>query len=629
LVIAKPYFQKINHHSVYNDHMKQPQRRPSIFVNFILFIGMIIIWIAFAPAKIGGQTSYVMVNGISMEPNYHTGDLVIVRKAQTYQIGDVVTYHDPEMGAYVIHRIIGVEQGQFIIKGDNNSWVDAYQPTPDEIIGKQWVYAPKAGKAMLWLRKPINLSLTILLLGGILMTSMISKPPKGKKGKNSPSVKLSGTFEGALYLLGFLFLGFLGLSIFAFTRPATRTAGTIPYQQDGVYSYTATGTPGVYDTEMVRSGEPVFPRLACFLNIGLAYNLSGNQLQNISGNRQMFARVMDEPSGWQRTVPLLSQTAFSGNSNFSMATLDLCQLETLVNLVEKETGLHTNTYTVEIVTNIVFTANTSGGIVTGTFDPTLAFKYDKVHLYLANTNTEIDPLHIMKKDVAGSSNVEANTLSLLGWKLTVGFVRMFALLGSGISLSGLLIMGLSIFNTARQSEDALIGLRYSSMIVDVYEKSLEPTSTTIDVTSMENLAKLAERQGTMILHMRRNFLHYYLVQNNGTTYRYVTSAGRKDIVESDSSSDEMPKAVANKHPVAEPARVKAQRRWMRVSRKNNSRPRPIQNEIPESIVSHQKNNIIQKDWLVAEEEPEYIIRTGEIEFVMTEPETEMMRKVRL
>ena len=248
-------------------------------------MGLVVVWIAFAPAKIGGQASYVMVNGISMEPNYHTGDLVIVRKAQTYQIGDVVTYRDAEMGAYVIHRIIGIEQEQFIMKGDNNSWIDAYQPTHDEIVGKQWIYAPKAGRAMQWLRKPINLSLTIVLLGGVFMTSMITKPSKGKKGKNNPSVNLGGMLEGTLYLLGFLFLGFLGLSIFAFTRPSTRTADTIPYQQDGNYSYTATGTPGVYDTEMVRSGEPVFPRLACFLNIGLTYNIQGNQLQNVSGSQ--------------------------------------------------------------------------------------------------------------------------------------------------------------------------------------------------------------------------------------------------------------------------------------------------------------------------------------------------------
>ena len=156
----------------------------------------------------------------------------------------------------------------------------------------------------------------------------------------------------------------------------------------------------------------------------------------------------------------------------------------------------------------------------------------------------------------------------------------------------------------------------------------------IDVTSMDDLAKLAERQGTMILHMTINFLHYYLVQNNGTTYRYVISTGKKGIIENDSDHNELQKTTVhieeNKLPAAEPVRLKTQRHWTTVSRKNNNRPKPVQNEIPEPAhVNRQKNKIIQKNWLVAEEVPEYVIHTGEIGFVMTQPETEILKKVRL
>ncbi|MBM3181823.1 MAG: signal peptidase I [Chloroflexi bacterium] len=544
--------------------MKQSHRWASIFWNIILFMGLVVIGIAFAPAQIGGQASYVMVNGISMEPNYHTGDLVIVRKAQTYQVGDVVTYRDAEMGGYVIHRIIGIEQGQVILKGDNNSWIDANQPTHDEIVGKEWFYAPKAGSAMQWLRKPINLSLTVVLLGGVLMSSMITKPKKGQKGKNSPSVNLGGMFEGTLYLLGLLFLGFLGLSIFAFTKPLTRAADNITYQQYGDYSYSAAGTPGVYDTEMVRSGEPVFPKLTCFLNIELSYYILGGQLHDISGSHQMYARVMDQQSGWQRTIPIIPQTAFTGNVNFATAALDLCQVISLLDLVEKETGLRASAYTIEIVTNIAFTANASGQVITGAFDPTLAFNFDKVHLYLASKNAERDPMHITEQGVADSSKIKANTLPILGWEPMVGFIRVFALLGLGISLSGLVIMGLFVFNTASQSEEALIRLRYGSMLVDVYERSLDVTLPMIDVTSIDDLAKMAERQNTMIMHMTLNFLHYYLVQSNGTTYRYVISAGKKGIVENDPDRDELLQTSADteedKFPAAKPVRLKTQRR---------------------------------------------------------------------
>ncbi len=511
--------------------MKQSQRSPSIFFNIILFMGLAVVWIAFAPVKVGGQASYVMVNGISMEPNYHTGDLVIVRKARTYQVGDVITYRDAEMGAYVIHRIIAVEQGQFVIKGDNNSWIDAYHPTHEEILGKQWIHAPKLGRTMQWFRTPFNLSFTVIFLGGVLMTSVIPKSTKAQKGRKRPPIRSGGILEGTLYLLGILFLGFLGLTIFSFIRPLTRTADNISYQQEGNYFYSATGTPGVYDTEMVRSGEPVFPRLACFLNVGFTYNVLGGQLQNMSGYHQMNARVMDQQSGWQRTIPMIPQTAFTGSSYFAMAALDLCQLEALVNMVEKETGFRANTYTVEIVTNVTFAANTSGQAITDAFDPTLTFKYDKVHLYLATANAEIDSMHITKPGLVSNTALEANTLSLLGWESTIGFMRAAALLGLGVTLCGLMVIGLFVFNTARQSEEALIRLRYGSMLMDVYERSLNVTLPMIDAASIDDLAKMAERQNTMILHVMLNSLHYYLVQGNAVIYRYVLNDGKNRIPE--------------------------------------------------------------------------------------------------
>ena len=75
--------------------------------------------------------------------------------------------------------------------------------------------------------------------------------------------------------------------------------------------------------------------------------------------------------------------------------------------------------------------------------------------------------------------------------------------------------------------------------MDVYESTLESTATSIDVASIDDLARLAERQSTMILHMTRNFLHYYLVQGSGVTYRYVISTRKKGIVKVEPSRDEI------------------------------------------------------------------------------------------
>jgi signal peptidase I len=507
--------------------MRKPLHPSVVIVNLMLLIVLTAIWIAFAPTLIGGRASYVVVNGNSMEPGFHQGDLVIVHAAAIYNVGDIVVYRNAEINAFVIHRIIAIEQDHYIFKGDNNSWIDTYRPTRAELIGKLWVHMPKIGKAMEWLRLPINMGLATGLLGGILMASTMIKPKQRGKGKSNPSGNFGGMLEGGLYLLGFFALIFLGLGILSFIRPLTRSADKIQYLQESHFSYSAIGAPVIYDTNVVRSGEPVFPRLSCFLNIGFTYNVLGGGLQGASGAHQLVARVSDEKSGWQRTIPMNQRTAFNGNSFSTASTLDLCQIIALVNTLEQETGLRANTYTLEIIPQVAMTANVEGNQIIDSFEPRLVFRFDEVHFSLSSPKGQDDPLNFSQQSSTQNPNMEPNTLSILGWEPTILTIRMIALLGLALSASGLLILGLPIFATAQQSQEALIRLKYGGLLVNVYERDIQPASTLIDVTTIDELAKLAERHNTVILHMALNFLHCYLVQSDGITYRFVFSAGKR------------------------------------------------------------------------------------------------------
>lgn len=485
------------------------------------------IWVLFMPVQLGGQATYVIISGNSMEPGFHFGDLVIVRQEATYQIGDIVTYHNAELDRNVIHRIIGLEPGHFTLKGDNNSWIDSYHPTPDEIIGKLWIFAPGMGKAIEWTRSPINMAFIIAIMGGVLMSSALTNQPQ--RGKNTKNKSANwGWMEITLSALGLLTLAFLSLGILAFTRPTSRTLSNIPYQQAGIFFYSAAGKAGVYDSDTVHSGEPVFPKLTCQLNLGFAYNLIGGSVQDVSGTQQLSAKVTDDQSGWQRTIPLNAAAPFSGSSFSSSATLDLCQIKALVGSVEQETGFRPSTYTLNIAPYVSVAGKIAGQDFHDTFEPHLVFKFDKVHFYLAQDNKQTDPLHFSKQGMISAADEEENTLPLLGLEFRVMDMRVVAILGLCLSLAAALFVGISIYNTAQRSQDAFIRLRYGPLLVDVYDRGMETLSPIIEVATIEDLAKIAERQNVMILHMVRDTLHFYFVQSTGTTYRYVVSDGKNN-----------------------------------------------------------------------------------------------------
>jgi signal peptidase I len=606
--------------------------RPTAIASAVLTFFAIILFLMFAPSQLGGSVTYVIVDGNSMEPGFHLGDLLLVREKQAYSMGDAVVYQNAEMESYVFHRIVGTDLGRYVLKGDNNSWLDSYLPVQDEIVGKLWFHIPKLGLAIEWMRVPLHMALMVGLMGGVLMLDMFKKNSAAENKRNAPPPFLGGLPELPLYILGFLTLSFLAAGIYAFTRPLHQTAESIPYQQEGYFYYSATGTPGVYDTDTVRSGEPVFPKLACYLNVGYTYNIIGDHLQGTTGTYKMYARIMDDQSGWFRTIPLSAETTFAGNSYFALATLDLCQVEAIVNLVEQEAGLNQLTYTMEIFADSAFTANANGSQVADTFSPSLVFRYDKVHFYLAGNKSQADPLRSSKPGLVMGTTARTNTISILGLAFPVWMARFISLLGFVLSALGLVYIGMNIYRTASHSQDALIRLKHGPLLMDVSEQNPLPSGQVIDVATMDDLVRLAERHGTMILHMQRNFLHYYLVQSNGASYRYVITTGKKGIPQADLPTNEsleqtQPTPTSTEvvsMPIPLPPQWEALiRQPIRQTETDEAPHHEI--EITRSIPNHEPAEIPA----LPSEGVEYVIRTGAIEFEMPQIETTILRKIKL
>ena len=95
-----------------------------------------------------------LVNGISMQPAYESGDIALVRSVDpaTLEVGDVIKFSTGTVP--VIHRIVAIDElpeGTMIrTQGDN---VDRADPPirPDQVEGKVVFLLPEIGKIVFWL----------------------------------------------------------------------------------------------------------------------------------------------------------------------------------------------------------------------------------------------------------------------------------------------------------------------------------------------------------------------------------------------------------------------------------------------------------------------------------------------
>jgi signal peptidase len=140
-------------------------------LSIVAGLGLIVAWfLLLCPTFLGGPATYVIVAGMSMEPTYSEGDLVVLRTQDTYHSGDVIAFSASK--STVIHRIVGgsAEEG-FITQGDNKDSPDSWRPTPEDIRGKAWLHISHFGDVMWFFQNnPLYLG---LLAGALTVLALV------------------------------------------------------------------------------------------------------------------------------------------------------------------------------------------------------------------------------------------------------------------------------------------------------------------------------------------------------------------------------------------------------------------------------------------------------------------------
>ncbi|MEY2460346.1 MAG: hypothetical protein QOG30_2176, partial [Acidimicrobiaceae bacterium] len=333
----------------------------------------VVLWLALAPAALGGSSTYVTTYGISMEPILHKGDLAIVRPQPEYRVGDIVAYKSESLHTVVLHRIIGRDGERFVFKGDNNTWIDTDRPLASALIGRMDMKVPGFGTRIQQLASPPG-------IGAIAAVAALPVASRGRRRKRNhgadaekPARRTSSRpmlrhVPPRLLVASAVAVGALALS---FTKPPT-THGTsdLPFDDRGEFTYTgaAPGGEAVYQADTVSSGQPVFLNLVDSIDVGFTYSASSLAPVVARGDVGLRAQVSDS-SGWTYPLDLAVPVHFEGTDAHVSGTLNLHDLQATIANMEAATGVKRDSYTVLISASVNREVRRSDAVVAGLFAP--------------------------------------------------------------------------------------------------------------------------------------------------------------------------------------------------------------------------------------------------------------------
>jgi signal peptidase I, archaeal type len=94
-----------------------------------------------------------VINSGSMYPTISVNDLLIIKGAEFYKEGDIVTYIS-DSGAMVTHRVVSVSKDGYITQGDANNVADK-KIDRQRILGKVVFVAADFGGIVKWIVLPL------------------------------------------------------------------------------------------------------------------------------------------------------------------------------------------------------------------------------------------------------------------------------------------------------------------------------------------------------------------------------------------------------------------------------------------------------------------------------------------
>lgn len=132
----------------------------------------------------------MVVEGTSMVPTYHDGDLLIIQRnvdKENIEVTDIIIFHSPSnwnqlIVHRVIERVIMNNQLYFRTRGDNNNVADQWYVPEDNVVAVVTWNIPLLGQMLIIIYNPI----VRVIIAGLAISFIIVEIFYGRNGQKHP-----------------------------------------------------------------------------------------------------------------------------------------------------------------------------------------------------------------------------------------------------------------------------------------------------------------------------------------------------------------------------------------------------------------------------------------------------------